>query len=102
VDPRWGYWVYMDAADTLSFTGVELKAGAELPPSYAVSVGWNLIGFKSTTSMAAGDYLNAIEGQWTRIYGFANGSYAALQASGMMMPGYGYWLAANAAGTIYP
>jgi hypothetical protein len=102
VDPQWGYWIFMDDAATLSFTGVELKSGAELPPSYAVSIGWNLIGFKSTTPMAAGEYLNAIEGQWTRIYGFANGSYAALQAGGMMMPGYGYWLAVNAAGTIYP
>ena len=99
---QYGYWINMNAADTLSFTGVELVSGTTVPPSYPVSVGWNLVGFKSTSPMAAGDYLNAMAGKWVRMYGYANGMYTAVQSGDMMMPGKGYWLAAIAAGTIYP
>jgi len=102
VTAQYGYWINMTAADTLSFTGVELESGTSVPPAYPVSVGWNLVGFKSTSPMAAGDYLNAMAGKWVRMYGYANGMYTAVQSDDMMVSGKGYWLAAIAAGTIYP
>jgi len=97
-----GYWINMSGADALYFTGKELPLPPQTPPTYDVAVGWNLIGFKSTTSMTAGEYLNAITGKWTRVYGFVGGVYTTVQSGDMMTPGLGYWLAANAEGTIYP
>jgi len=97
-----GYWINMSGADDLYFTGVELPLPPQTPPTYGVAVGWNLIGFKSTAAMTAGDYLNAIGGDWTRIYGFDDGMFQVVQSGDLMQPGYGYWLAAIAAGTIYP
>jgi uncharacterized repeat protein (TIGR01451 family) len=99
-----GYWIKMDDADDLYFVGVEIvtEPSPLPPPAYSVAVGWNLIGFKSTSSMTAGDYLNAIAGNWTRIYGFADGKYSVVQSGDLMQSGFGYWLAANAEGTIYP
>ena len=97
-----GYWINMSGADDLYFTGVELPLPPQTPPTYGVAVGWNLIGFKSTAAMTAGDYLNAIAGDWVRIYGFDSGMFQVVQSGDLMQPGYGYWLAAIAAGTIYP
>ncbi len=73
-----------------------------MPPAYDVYVGWNLIGFKSTTARTVSDYLAGIDGKWTMIYGYANGSYFVAQSGDQMQPGLGYWIAVTATGTIYP
>jgi len=97
-----GYWIKMTGPDTLEYAGVEMITDPpQPPPTYDVVVGWNLIGFKSTTPMAAGDYLNSLTGI-SRIYGFENGMFTAVTSGDMMMPGMGYWLAVSATGTIYP
>ena len=72
------------------------------PPSYNVVPGWNLIGFKKTASQPANQYLSAINGKYTVIYGFANGAYFIVTPSQNLEPGRGYWLAVTEAGTIYP
>jgi len=103
MDDGWGYWINMNSAATLSVSGVvNPLANAGTPPTYAVVPGWNLIGFKSTTAQTAGDYLAAIAGQWTKIWGYASGQYSAVTSSGMLQPGYGYWIAVTSAGTIFP
>jgi len=97
-----GYWINMTAAATLTVHGVVNPLPPATPPAYSVAAGWNLIGFKSTTAMTAGDYLAAIAGQWTRIWGYTNGQYGAVTSSGMLQPGGGYWIAVTSAGTIFP
>jgi uncharacterized repeat protein (TIGR01451 family) len=97
-----GYWINMIAAATLTVNGVVNPLPPTTPPAYSVAAGWNLIGFKSTTAMTAGDYLAAIAGQWTRIWGYTNGQYGAVTSSGMLQPGGGYWIAVTSAGTIFP
>jgi hypothetical protein len=99
-----GYWIDMDAADLLTVNGVELKPAPYTPPSYAVAVGWNLIGFKSSVQRTAGDYLAGIAGKWTRIYTYSADTdmYSAVSSDAMMYPGKGYWIAVTTAGTIYP
>ena len=97
-----GYWINMTAAATLTVNGVVNPLPPTTPPAYSVAAGWNLIGFKSTTAMTAGDYLAAIAGQWTRIWGYTNGQYGAVTSSGMLQPGGGYWIAVTSAGTIFP
>jgi len=99
---QYGYWINMDAADTMTVYGVELKPAPNTPPAYPVVTGWNLIGFKSTTARTAGDFLAAIGGDWTRMYAYGNAKYSAVSSDDMMNPGKGYWIAVTAAGTIYP
>jgi len=99
-----GYWVNMTASDTLdvSALGTELPVAPAAPPTYGVVEGWNLIGFKSTTPTTASTYLAAIDGQYTMIYGFADGVYSVILTTDSLEPGYGYWIAVTATGTIYP
>jgi len=89
----------MNAADTLIVEGVELPLPPEVPPTYTVFEGWNLIGFKSCTPRTASDYLAAIVGKWTVMY---DGQGQRVWLGDYMEPGCGYWLAANNPGTIYP
>ena len=106
LDDGFGYWILMDDEGTITVSGVVALDPPNLPPSYPVCEGWDLIGFKSTTAMAAGEYLAALQAAgvptWTRVWGFANGMYSVVQSGDMMTPGFGYWLAVLADGTIYP
>jgi hypothetical protein len=95
-----GYWVNMGAARTLTITGAELLPQSR-PPACDVSVGWNLMGFKSTIERTAGDYLAAINGKWNRIYGY-DGAFSVVYSGDTMKPGRGYWIAVNDTGTIFP
>ena len=97
-----GYWIVMDAADTLDVEGIEIELPPMTPPTYNVSEGWNLIGFKSVTPRKAMDYLAGINGKYVMIYRYTNGVYSAVQPSDTMKPGEGYWIAITAPGTIYP
>ena len=97
-----GFWVEMSADETLAVLGNELPDPPATPPTYDVVVGWNLIGFKSTTTRIADSYLAAIDGQYTMIYGFADGVYFVVQETDELNPGKGYWIAITEAGTIYP
>jgi len=99
-----GYWVSMTSSDTLTVSGQEMPDPPAVPRTYDVVVGWNLIGFKSTTAAIASDYLEAISGKYTLIYSYnaATQVYATVLASDNLEPGKGYWLAVTEAGTIYP
>ena len=101
-----GYWINMTAADTLNLgaLGSELPAPPNAPPSYAVVEGWNLIGFKSTTPKLASNYLAAIDGKYTLIYGYnaADDIYFTVGSNDNLQPGHGYWIAITESGTIYP
>jgi hypothetical protein len=105
----WGYWIYMNSAQTLTITGTELpvppSAGGQppVPPSYDVVPGWNLIGFKSTTAKPEGVYLAAIAGVYTKVYGFSQGLYFTVVSGDNLQPGMGYWIAiVPPGGTIFP
>lgn len=98
------YWVEMSAAATLTVAGLELAVPPATPPTYDVVVGWNLIGFKSTTPTVASTYLAALGSNYTIIYAFdaASQAYVTVQSSANFEPGKGYWIAITAPGTIYP
>ena len=58
-----GYWIRVNALGYLDISGFSLLSGSaglpsgtppQLPPSYIVEEGWNLIGFTSTEPMAVG------------------------------------------------
>jgi hypothetical protein len=99
-----GYWIDMGVGDTLTVYGTMLPEPPAVPPTYQVCEGWNLIGFKSTVPRTPSDYLAAIVGKYTIIYGFADGRYfiAGSPGHGYLEPGLGYWIAVIGSGTIYP
>jgi uncharacterized repeat protein (TIGR01451 family) len=93
-----GYWLLMNAGDTLSITGMVNPLPPTTPPAYEVCAGWNLIGLRDNSPRLASNYLGAID--FGVIYGFENGVYYLVQASDMLEPGHGYWIAVYSPGTI--
>ncbi|GAH01582.1 unnamed protein product, partial [marine sediment metagenome] len=97
-----GYWIKMTADDTLPIYGSELPDPPILPPVYSVDEGWNLIGFKSTTTMTIGTYLTTISDDNTAsmvIYGWdalpQNYELVCVGETSVdtnLVPGSGYWL----------
>lgn len=87
-----GYWVYMNSDQVLTITGSEWPAGGiTVPLSYAVAgKKWNLIGFKSATSMTAGEYISQM-GEKDIIWVYKDGKYTSMTKAGLMEPGLGYW-----------
>jgi len=77
----------------------------ELSPAYDVVIGWNVVGFKSTTTnVTAKDYLAGTE--YVRIYGFENGAWFLISGPAYddpkMEPGLGYRVSLTEPGTICP
>ncbi|MDD3007131.1 MAG: HYR domain-containing protein, partial [Candidatus Pacebacteria bacterium] len=86
-----GYWVDMNANDTLTINGYELPSGGSLLPTYEVfGEKWNLIGFKSVREMTAKEYISQM-GSDDILYVYKNGKYESLDGDDMMEVGYGYW-----------
>ena len=98
-----GYWVHLkddgagDAA--LTITGREATG-----PARRVARGWNLVGFTATSPQSPGEYLGALGGSaGTTMVGYAGGTAEPVLPSAappQLMPGRGYWLYLEAAGTI--
>ncbi|MCX6008633.1 MAG: Ig-like domain-containing protein [Chloroflexi bacterium] len=98
-----GYLINMSVPATLVVSGTVLPVGPlTLPPTYDVSIGYNLVGFKSLAAMENGDYLSPLSYRFP-IYWKQAGVWQELDATGEdMTPGFGYWVYFNAAGTITP
>jgi hypothetical protein len=94
------YWIDMKNDGTLTVEGVAIVLPGQVPPSYNVVPGWNMVGFKSMVNMTAGDYLDGTDP--VRIYKFWAGAWEVVPASYNMTPGLGYWVAFPTPGTIYP
>jgi hypothetical protein len=95
------YWIDMEAAQPLDIAGREMPEGDQLPRYYPVVVGWNMVGFKSTTANNATSYLDGTN--YVRIYYYVNGQWHLIPTdSAYMVPGLGYWVAFLEPGTIYP
>ena len=96
-----GYWVHLkDGGDAvLTVTGREATG-----PARRVVQGWNLVGFTATSPQAPGEYLGALSGSaGTTMVGYAGGAAVTVLPSAdppLLMPGRGYWLYLDAAGTI--
>ena len=106
-----GYWVFMEEADTLTITGLELPVPPAVPPTYDVVEGWNMIGFKSLTAMVDFDseadsgYLLNIAGTYPVLWSYnaTTGAYSNVKGleSGMLV-GHGFWIWITETGTIVP
>ena len=114
-----GYWVKVTSASRLTVLGYVIPP-AMAPPSYSLSVGWNLIGFKPqpdpTASENVTSYLQSLgtkydnnnvwiynngPGTWTR----AACDYAPTglpTCAQYLSPGEGLWVNMKTAGTLSP
>jgi hypothetical protein len=99
-----GYWVKMSAPATLTVYGVVIPTPPATPPTYSVLPGWNLIGFKSTSSMTANTYLTGVAGKWVSLWTFDPdvGAYDKVLGTDLMLPSRGYWIYMTEAGVIVP
>lgn len=99
-----GYWIDVSAGGSLAVTGVELALPGQVPPTYDVVVGWNLIGFTSTAGKTVDVYLGSVLATVEAMYGYnaVTGLYQNIVTETLLVPGNGYWLAVNTAGKIYP
>jgi hypothetical protein len=90
-EPGNGYWVFMDAPDTIRFAGVPIEMSA-----LELASGWNLItGLSYPTSVTTFNDPAGIIIPGT-LFGF-NGTY---QSASVLNPGSGYWIRTNNSGVV--
>lgn len=101
-----GYWIEMNNNSDLINHGWYNPPAPQVPPSYDVHAGWNLIGMHTTYPgymKTVSQYLGAeCTASAKAVYYYSNGVYYPVGKNDPMVPGLGYWLAVNAAGTIFP
>jgi len=98
-----GYWICMTEEAYLVVRGYGLVPGPNVPPTYPVYKGWNLIGLKSKYETPVADYLRDLN--YSYIIGFdpSTGRFISVDPStGTLTPGMGYWVYFNEDGIIIP
>jgi DUF2075 family protein len=103
-----GYWVNMFSQGILVNDGMYQPPPPLVPKSYPVYSGWNMIGYHATTADRLANppevqvYLGpAVTGHVQAMYYF-DGVYQIAQKTDDMKVGFGYWMALDEGGTIYP
>ncbi len=104
------YWVKMVQAATLEVEGRTVPEPPTAPPTYSLSVGWNMLGYKSTierktiNSGTPLGYLNNIAGKYSYLVTYdctqSNPWQELHLENGVMKPGLGYWIYMTTAGSI--
>lgn len=94
-----GYWFYMKNYDVLIVSGSKMPPGGGMPPTYTLTKGWVLAGFKSTADMTVADYLasvrNASYFKIIYIWDAADQSWGILNRDAPtdhFTPGQGFWI----------
>jgi hypothetical protein len=83
--------------------GTEAPMPPDLPSSYDVCKGWNMVGFRSVEDMAPEDYLEAFSpSEYGGIYGWDPYLQDWVTNPDKLVPGYGYWIPFSVAGAINP
>ncbi|MGA8904622.1 MAG: hypothetical protein WB661_06400 [Candidatus Bathyarchaeia archaeon] len=101
-----GYWVFMTKAGTLYVTGTVIPPAAS-PPAYALTGGWNLVGFKPQPQVVpetVGNYLTSINGAYdsSNVWVYTGTGWVRADASYMLQPGQGMWLLMTAPAMLRP
>jgi len=100
LEPGYGYWIKMKQASTLNITG------STVSKSKSLSVGWNLVGYNSTTAQPIASAFSSIAGKYVSVWTYVNGSWKVYDPANpgfsdltTMEPGRGYWIKAKQACT---
>jgi len=102
------YWIYMGKADTLWVNGYVIPP-ASSPPSYSLTAGWNMIGFKpqpSVGSETVSAYLTSLGTKYDPnnvwLYDNPSGTWTRATGSSSINPGQGIWIFMTSAAILYP
>jgi len=91
-----GYWVNMKAYDVLIVEGRQLPPPPALPPTYYLTEGWVLAGFKCIEPMSVGEYLLSLEAdtyfEYIYIWDAENQNWLMLDSGDTLQPGQGFWI----------
>lgn len=83
--------------------GTEAPMPPNLPSSYDVCKGWNMVGFRSVEEMAPEDYLGSFSpSEYGAIYGWDPYLQDWITNPDKLVPGHGYWIPFSVAGAIHP
>lgn len=102
-----GYWVFMNGPGTLNVLGYVVPP-ASAPPTYSLSAGWNLLGFKPPQSPPAsetvGQYLTSISGKYAVVETYNSAAQAWVVTSGAttLQLGQAMWIYMNSPATLIP
>ena len=109
-----GYWIYMTRPDMLYVSGYVIPPAAG-PPSYSLTLGWNLIGFKPQPTVgqeqvnalpSTGGYLNSINAKYDPnnvwIYDNTRQTWTRATSTTTIQPGQGLWVYMTSAAALYP
>ena len=104
-----GYWVKMFEQGILVNAGKFQPDPPNVPMSHQVYAGWNMIGYHTTTQerldeaevLTLEEYLGDTLGPLVRAAYYYDGVYKIATGEDMKV-GFGYWVALDAGGTIYP
>ena len=101
----YGYWIYMSKADNLFIVGSDFPPQPSTPPSYALSIGWNLVGFtpeSAVGSESTNSYLSSLDGNYNRVYLYVNSSGTWTENAANLSPGEAIWIYVTAPVTLRP
>ena len=103
-----GYWIFMRSEDTLNLDGYIIQP-AQTPPSYSLTTGWSLIGFKPQPTVAnetVGAYLTSIAGKYDSnnvwILDNSSGNWIRATDSTWLAPGQAMWILMATSATLRP
>jgi len=103
-----GYWIYMTSPDKLNLTGTIIPS-SQIPPTYALVTGWNLLGFKpepTITNETVGQYLGSVSGKYDAsnvwLYDTLSNSWLRANSSSILHPGQGIWILMTLSATLKP
>ena len=103
-----GYWIYMTKADMLNVDGYVIPPAGS-PPSYSLSAGWSLIGFKPQPTVASetvSTYLTSITGDYNTnsvwLYDNTSQSWIRADSPYLVQPGQAMWVLMTASATLRP
>jgi DNA-binding beta-propeller fold protein YncE len=100
-----GYWIYMTQPSNLKVLGYVVPPVSS-PPTYSLSAGWNLIGYKPepdpTATETVSTYLTSITGSYdsNNVWVYTSGSWARNPTS--LTPGEGMWILVTSSATLRP
>ena len=104
-----GYWILMTSGGVWNVTGTVIPVGASLPPTYQLTAGWNLVGFKSEPWVGGekvSQYLASLTGSYDAnsvwIYDSASGTWVRAPSSMWLEPGQAFWIYMNTAEVLIP
>ncbi|MGA8855717.1 MAG: hypothetical protein WB643_00980, partial [Candidatus Bathyarchaeia archaeon] len=100
-----GYWVYVTDAINITIVGYVITPGSA-PPTYSLSAGWNLAGFKPQPigNETVQTYLTSINTKYTIawVYNNLNATWIRATPGLQLAPGQGMWIYMTTPATLIP